>query len=141
MKSISIEASSENLEQVNDFISSQLEEYGCSMKVLMQVQLAVEEVFINVAQYAYTRGNADENARGDVVICIEKNDVPPYVDITFKDRGIPFDPLMKEDPDITLSAGERQIGGLGIYLVKKSMDHVNYEYSDGQNILTLRKNL
>ena len=141
MKSISIKASSENLEQVNTFISSQLEESGCPLKALMQIQLAVEETCINVAQYAYSRGQAEDSPGGDVVIGIETNEDPSYVEITFRDRGIPFDPLKRDDPDITLPASERQIGGLGIYLVKKTMDQVSYEYSGGQNILTMRKNL
>ena len=72
---------------------------------------------------------------------IETDEEPPQVSLTFEDYGEPYNPLLKEDPDITLSAEERDIGGLGIYLVKKSMDKVEYEYRDGKNIFTIKKNL
>ena len=103
------------------------------MKVQMQIDIAVEEIFVNVAHYAYTPNV------GKVKIRLEKPADSTGVDITFIDSGIPYDPLAKPDPDVTLSAEERQIGGLGIFMVKKSMDSMLYEYTDGQNILTMRK--
>lgn len=105
------------------------------MKIQMQIDIAVEEIFVNIARCAY----APEV--GNAIIRIETLADPPSVDITFIDSGIPYDPLAKADPDITLSAEERQIGGLGIFMVKRSMDDVRYEYLDGHNVLTLKKGL
>ena len=99
----------------------------------MQIDIAIDELFGNIAQYAYNPETGDATVRVEVV----KN--PLSVVITFIDNGIPYDPLKKADPDTTLSAEEREIGGLGIYMVKKSMDEIAYEYKDGQNILTIKK--
>ena len=101
----------------------------------MQIGLAVEEVFVNIAQYAYGNGSGKAKVR------VEVDREPIAVKITFIDHGMPYDPLAHKDPDITLSAEDREVGGLGIFLTKKSMDDVNYEYRNGQNILTLKKNL
>ena len=101
----------------------------------MQVDVAVEELFVNIAHYAYAPDT------GSATIRVAPRQDPKGVAITFVDRGVPYDPLAKEDPDVTLSAEERQIGGLGIYMVKKSMDDMQYEYRDGQNVLTIVKNL
>ena len=102
---------------------------------MMQVDIAVEELFVNIASYAYGK----EEGLAVIRLDIEKD--PLTVKITFEDRGVPYNPLAKEDPDITLSAEERQIGGLGIYMVKKSMDDIIYEHKDGKNILTIVKKL
>ncbi len=102
---------------------------------MMQVQVAVEEIFVNIARYAY---DSDDET---VTIRVEVGGTPTQAIITFIDHGIPYDPLKKEDPNITLSANERQIGGLGIFMVKKTMDDVKYEYSNGKNILTIFKKL
>ncbi len=98
-----------------------------------QIDIAVEELFVNIAHYAYN----PETGPATVRVEVEKE--PPAVTITFIDNGVPYDPLAREDPDITLSAEERQIGGLGIFMVKKSMDNIEYEYKNGQNILRIRK--
>ncbi len=135
MKELEIEALSENLPQVLAFVDEQLEAADCPMKIQIQIDIAVEEIFVNIAHYAY----APET--GKAMVRIETLGDPPSVDITFIDNGVPYDPLAKADPDITLSAEERQIGGLGIFMVKKSMDDVKYEYLDGHNILTLKKGL
>ncbi len=132
-KMIQIEAVKENLPKVLGFAEGYLEEAGCPIKTQMQVNIAVEEIFVNIASYAY----APET--GSVRIRMRTEEDPAMAVITFEDRGVPYDPLAKEDPDVTLSAEERQIGGLGIYMVKQSMDHVRYEYKDGKNILTLEK--
>ena len=113
-------------------------EYGSvttSPKARMQIELAVEEIFVNIANYAY----APEIGRATVRVVV--SDEPLTVTITFLDRGVPYDPLKKDDPDVTLSAADREIGGLGIFMTKKVMDDVSYEYKDGQNILTLKKRL
>ena len=135
MKELEIEAITENLSEVLAFVDEQLEAADCPMKIQMQIDIAVEEIFVNIAHYAYKSGT------GKAVVRVETLPDPPSVDITFIDNGIPYDPLTKEDPDITLSAEERPIGGLGIFMVKKSMDDVRYEYLDGHNILTLKKGL
>ena len=135
MKEFEIEAITENLSKVLAFVDEQLEAADCPMKIQMQIDIAVEEIFVNIAHYAYKSGT------GKAVVRVETLPDPPSVDITFIDNGIPYDPLTKEDPDITLSAEERPIGGLGIFMVKKSMDDVRYEYLDGHNILTLKKGL
>ena len=135
MKELVLEARKENLGKVLAFVDEQMEESGCSMKDQMQVDLAVEELFINVASYAYAPGT------GDAAIRVETKDDPRRIAITLSDRGMPYNPLEKEDPDVTLSAEERNIGGLGIFMVKKSVDDIHYEYKYGQNIITIEKNL
>lgn len=135
MDKLTVEAKTENLEEVLGFVDRHLEAMDCSPKVSVQIDVAVEELFVNIAHYAYSPGT------GSATIGVEILKDPAAIAITFTDRGKPFDPLAKEDPDITLSAEERQIGGLGIYMVKKSMDEVVYEYKDGQNILRIKKNL
>lgn len=135
MREMDIAATLENLDTVMAFVDQQLEEVGCSMKAQMQIDIAVEEVYVNIAHYAY---NPEV---GGVTIRIQIEEEPLAVILTFIDKGKPYDPLAKEDPDVTLAAEDRQIGGLGIFMVKKSMDNVSYEYNEGRNILTLKKNL
>lgn len=135
MKELKIEAKVENLNSVLAFVDAELESVDCPMKVQMQLDVSVEELFVNIAHYAYTPDT------GDAVIEVEFLRDPLKVKITFKDSGMPFDPTAKEDPDVTLSAQERKIGGLGIYMVKKAMDEMTYEYVDGQNILHIVKTL
>ena len=132
---LEIEARADNLQSVLDFIGSRLDAVDCPMKFRMQLDLAVEEIFVNIANYAYAPGI------GKATVRVEVSDDPVAIKITFVDRGVPYDPLKKADPDVTLSAEERQIGGLGIFLTKKLMDDVSYEYKDGQNVLMLKKKL
>ena len=124
-----------SLPVVQDFINGRLEATGCTAAAKNHIQVAAEEIFVNIAHYAY----APEIGRATVRV--EVSDNPVTVTITFIDQGQPFDPLTREDPDVTLSADERGIGGLGIFLSKKIMDDVTYEYTDGRNILTLKKDL
>ena len=130
---LNIEALDKNLPQVLQFVDRLLELADCPVKTQMQIDLAVEEIFVNIADYAYAP------ATGSAVIRMEISENPGTAVITFFDRGIPYNPLEKRDPDLTLPAGERPVGGLGIFLTKKSMDEVAYRYQDGQNILTLIK--
>ena len=132
---LDILAKTENLDTVIDFVNRHLEGTDCPMKIQMQIDIAVEEIFVNIANYAYGSGE------GPATVRVQTDAEKQMVDITFIDNGVPYDPLAKEDPDVTLSAAERQIGGLGILMVKKSMDDVIYEYRDGHNILTLKKGL
>lgn len=134
MKELTVEATKENIPQVTAFVDRQLEDIGCPMKAAMQIDIAIDELFSNIAHYAYRSGT------GPATVRVETVEDPMAVIITFLDHGVPYDPLKKEDPDISLSAEEREVGGLGIYLVKKSMDELDYEYRDGQNILRIRKN-
>lgn len=133
MKELTTEATIENIEKVTDFVNEQLEVLNCPMKAQMQIDIAIDELFGNIARYAYSLDT------GEVTVRVEVTDSPLSVIITFIDNGVPYDPLAKEDPDTTLSAEERQIGGLGIYMVKKSMDEITYNYRNGQNILTIKK--
>ena len=132
---LEIEAINENLPIVNDFVEKHLESVDCPMKAQMQILLAVEEIFTNIANYAY------EPDKGIAVVRVEFSEDPVTVTITFIDNGIPYNPLEREDPDIHLAAEDRDIGGLGVFLVKNTMDDVTYEYKDGQNILQLKKNV
>lgn len=134
MEKLTVEATKENRLKVNEFVEANLEKIECPMKAMMQISVAVEEIYINIASYAYG------DAIGQAEILLD-TDTAGQVSITFMDSGTPYDPLAKEDPDITLSAEERGIGGLGIYMVKKSMDDVQYKHEDGKNILTLIKKL
>ena len=135
MKELTIAATVENIETVTDFVNEQLEALDCPIKAQMQIDIAIDELFGNIAHYAYNPEIGKATVRVEVV------EDPLSVVITFIDNGVPYDPLAKADPDITLSAEEREIGGLGIYMVKKSMDDITYEYKDGQNILKIKKNL
>ncbi len=130
---LEIEATAENLAAVQSFVEARLTDTACPQKARMQIELAVEEIFINIASYAYAPDT------GTATVLVSFPDDPPSVTVTFFDRGIPYDPLKKQDPDITLCAQERRIGGLGVFLTKKLMDDVSYEYRDGQNVLTLKK--
>ena len=134
-KDLDIEAVEDNLDEVMAYVDENLEAVGCSMKAQMQIDIAVEEIFVNICKYAY------HPEKGRAVVRVEVSDDPVQVKITFIDHGKPYDPLLKDDPDVTLSADEREIGGLGIFMVKQTMDAVEYEYKDGSNILTLVKNL
>ena len=132
---LAIEATVENLPTVLAFVDEQLEAVGCSMKTQMQIDVAVEEIFVNVASYAYAPGHGGAEVR------VEISGEPLTAAITVIDRGVPYNPLAREDPELTLSAEEREVGGLGIYLTKELMDDVSYAFRDGQNILTLKKKI
>lgn len=135
MKTKTIPASAENLSKVFAFVEECLEEKACSRKMFLQIQMAVEEIFVNIASYAY------QPESGTVKIGVEVQEEPLTAVITFLDHGIPYDPLSRESPDLDIPIEERDVGGLGIYLVKEIMDDVSYEYRDGQNMLTLTKRL
>ncbi len=132
---IEVEATVENLPSVTGFIDSKLEAVDCPPKAAMQINLAAEEIFVNISQYAYAPD------KGKATVRVEVSDEPITVTLTFIDNGAPYDPLARRDPDVSLSAEDREIGGLGIFLTKKTMDDVRYEYRDGKNILTLEKHI
>lgn len=124
-------ATDASLADATAFMEEELERADCPMKVVMQASVCLEEMFVNVAHYAYPGGT------GTVTVGISTEGGKAVLVLT--DSGIPFDPLAKADPDITLSAEERKIGGLGILMVKKTMDEVSYERRDGKNIFTMAK--
>lgn len=133
MEELRVNATIENLEQVIAFLDEHLEAMDCPMKAQMQLDVAVEEIYVNIAHYAYGEGS------GDAIIRLEQQD--SSVVITFFDCGVPFNPLEWGDVDVEATAESEQIGGLGIFMVKKSMDDVSYAYENGQNILTIRKSI
>ena len=135
MKELTLAATPENIETVTDFVNEQLEALDCPMKAQMQIDIAIDELFGNIAHYAYNPEVGSATVRVEVI------DNPLSVVITFIDEGVPYDPLSADDPDITLPAEERAIGGLGIFMVKKSMDEITYRYENGSNILSIRKKL
>ena len=135
MKELTLAATVENIEKVTDFVNEELEALDCPMRAQTQIDIAIDELFGNIAHYAYG------TEIGQATVRVEVIEDPLAVTITFIDNGVPYDPLAKVDPDITLSIEEREIGGLGIYMVKKSGDDIIYEYKNGQNILKIKKNL
>lgn len=132
---ITVPAAAESIDKITEFINAELEKLDCPKKTQKQIDIAADEIFSNIAHYAY------ESKDGSAEIRFEKSDNPKAVTLTFTDSGIPYNPLEKPDPDVTLSADEREIGGLGIYIVKKTMDEVKYERKDGKNILSVTKYL
>ena len=134
MKEIELEAIIDNIPKLTSFVEEFAEEAECPAKVMVHLDVAIDEIFSNIAHYAYP----DET--GKVWVRVDCLDNPKRIELRFEDEGIRYNPLEKEDPDIKLSAEERQIGGLGIFIVKKSMDAMEYSYEDGKNILTIVKN-
>ena len=132
MKELIIDAKTENLGKVLEFVDAELSKSECTAKVKTHIAIAVEEVFINISNYAY------RPEIGGVIIRIT---VSEDVSIEFEDKGVPYNPLEKEDPDISVDIDEREIGGLGIFMVKKIMDAVEYRNVDNKNILIIRKTL
>ena len=128
-------AKTDALADVLSFVEENLEGFDCPMKSQIALCVAIEEMFINIARYAYGDGD------GDMCLGIGFEEESRKVTFRMTDKGVPFDPLKKEDPDITLSAEEREIGGLGIFIVKKTMDTVAYTYENGENILTMTKKI
>ncbi len=131
---LTVAAVAENISRVTAFVEERLEAMGCPVKTRALINVAVDELFGNIAHYAY------DTVTGSATVRVRMEEAPAAACVTFMDHGKPYDPLAKPDPDITLSAEERPIGGLGIFMVKKTMDAVTYKYKDGQNIVTIKKN-
>ena len=134
MKELRIQASDESLQAINDFIHSLLPT-GCDDMLLNQIDLAVEEIFVNIAHYS---GAAEAEIFCGYHVA---GDGAGTLTVIFKDGGKPFNPLERADPDLTLSAEDRNIGGLGIFLTKKFMDSVEYEFAEGKNMLKITKKI
>ena len=130
MNEIIIEAKTENIDKVVEFINERLGD--CPMKVRNQIEIAVDEIFSNIANYAY------QPEIGGVTVRVA---VDSDITIEFEDNGFAYDPLSKDDPDIALPVGIRKAGGLGIFMVKKMMDSVEYRHEGDRNILTIQKGL
>lgn len=135
MNELTLDATIENVTAVTGFVDEQLERLGCPLESQAQIDVAIDELFSNIAYYAYNPETGPATVRVEVI------EEPLSVEITFIDSGVKYNPLAKDDPDLSLSVEEREIGGLGIYIVKNSMDDVTYEYRDGKNILRIRKNI
>ena len=135
VKSKVFPANTESLTDVIAFVEEILESYECSAKIQNSICIAIEEIFVNISRYAY------EGVSGNVTLSISYDAESRNITFRISDNGVPFDPLKKADPDITLSAEERAIGGLGIYIAKKTMDLITYDYKNGENILTMTKKI
>ena len=135
MKELTLKATLENIPRVTEFIDQLLEERDCPMKAQMQIDVAIDELFGNIAHYAYGEGTGDATVRFDF------DEESRMASIAFVDGGVPFNPLAQEDPDVTLSAEERKVGGLGIFLVRKTMDRLEYKHENGYNTLTVWKKI
>ena len=132
-REVEVDANKEMLNSVIAFIEQALDEQMIPPKVQMQLAVAAEEIFVNIASYAYTSG------KGSAIIQLKIEKDPNLITLIFIDNGVQFNPLNHEDPDVNLSAEERGIGGLGIYMTKKSMDNMKYKYMDGENHLLIEK--
>ena len=130
---IVVDATRENVEVVTEFIDKQLSDRNVERRLIAKTNVAIDELYSNIAQYAY------DGVKGKITVQVGLSD--SSFSITFIDSGKPFNPLEKEDPDVSLGAEDRGIGGLGIFIVKNTMDDVHYEYTDNKNILTIVKNL
>ena len=135
MKSLTVPAKSEYVEEINAFVDAELEACDCPMLTQAEIELAIEEIFVNIASYAYYPAEGEAEVRCEIL------QDPLRVELQFLDSGKPYDPLAKEDADTSVEALEEREGGLGILLVKKTMDDVSYVYENGKNILTIRKKL
>ena len=135
MKELTVPANVESIAPVTDFVNAELDNYDCAMKARIQLDVAIDELFGNIAHYAYQNGD------GTATVRLEITQEPLCATLTFIDNGKPFNPLETQEPDTALSAQERKIGGLGIFIVKKTMDRLDYRYCNGQNIVTIEKKL
>ena len=132
-RELTLEARLENIPAVAEFVDGALEALGCPMKAKAQLGVAVDEIFSNIARYAYAPGT------GAATVRVEALEGPRAVELTFTDSGAAYDPLAREDPDTGAPIEERAPGGLGVYIVKKTMDAMSYERADGRNILRVKK--
>lgn len=132
---LTIEATIANVEKVIDFVDGLLERLGCSMRSQTQIDIAIDEIFSNICHYAYGKDV------GKATIRLEPLEDEHAVRLTFEDEGIAFDPLARVDPDVTLGLHERRIGGLGIFMVKKTMDRLHYVRDGRKNVFSIVKRL
>ena len=136
-QTLKISADVKELEHVISFCESVLDSQSCPLKVITQICVSVEEIFVNIANYAYPQQTGE--CVLDMIVGASDGDEKNEMILHIRDNGKAFNPLLREDPDITLSVEERKIGGLGIWMVKQSMDEVDYRYEENWNILTITK--
>ena len=132
MNQIAIKSNEDNLDFVLSKFDEALEDYNLPVKFKLQLELVLEELFINICNYAFE----DE---GEIIIQHFVEDNPLRIIINFIDEGVPFNPLEKEMPDLSLSAEDRELGGLGLTIVRKNVDFIEYHYENNKNILTIQK--
>lgn len=138
MHVLNVNADVKLLDDVNEFVNGVIAPYDCSIDIQFQIEVALEEIYSNIAYYAYP------NDIGPTTIYCkveEQEGKPSLLIVDIIDKGVPYNPLEQDDPDITLSCEEREVGGLGIYLVKNSMDFVSYRHEEDANIFTIKKYL
>ena len=128
-----MQASLESIPEITGWVDQLLTKAGCTVKARRQIDVALDEILSNIARYAYPE------KEGSMTVEIDMDEETGMLSLTFRDEGVPFDPLAKEEPDVTLGVRERAVGGLGIFLVKKMMDEVIYRREGKQNILSLHK--
>ena len=135
MKEMTLRAEIAKIPELTAFVEEQLEALDCPMKAQMQIDVAIDELFSNISRYAYPGG------QGEATVRFVFDEAERVCSVIFIDRGIPFDPLAQQAPDVNSPLADRPIGGLGIFLVRKTMDAVGYRYENGQNILTIQKKI
>ena len=135
MKEITVSAAADQILKVTGFVNSRLEKLNCPEECRIQIDIALDEILSNIIRYAYGPEG------GPVTVRFQAGDAPPGAVITVTDRGVPFNPLESEPPDLSTPLRSRPVGGLGLFVVRSTMDEVSYRYEDGRNILTVRKNL
>ena len=135
MTELTLNAALENIPLATEFIDGQLEALDCPMRAQMQIDVAIDELFGNIAHYAYPDGT------GEAMVRLDFDEAAHMASISFVDNGVPFNPLEQTDPDVTLSAEKRDVGGLGIFMVKKTMDKLEYSHENGYNELTIHKRI
>lgn len=134
-RELTVPATVESLRYITACLAELLASVHVPVAEKLQMEFAVEEMFVNIACYAY------KDQQGTVVVRARLEKEPLCIEFAFLDTGRAYNPLEQAEPDITSSLEDRAIGGLGIFLTKKNVDDVRYERSDGRNILTLRKYL
>ena len=135
MRSITVSAVEEDPDPIIDFVGEELAQHDCPPRTLYQIEVAIEEILVNIVNYAGLTADDGVEVRCEVL------DDPLRVVVQFLDGGVPFDPLASADPDTTPEGLMDREGGLGIFMVKKLMDGVSYAYENGKNTLTILKNL
>ena len=135
MHKLTVPAKIENLQKVFNFLNTQLNSVTYNMKSRLQLELSIEEAYVNISKYAY------EYNEGNIEILSHIDKDPIQITVKLMDSGIPYNPLNNEDPNILANTEEKELGGLGILLIKKNVDNIRYEYLDGKNVLTIQKKL
>lgn len=133
MRELTVTATMDQIPVITAFVEEELERRQCPPKIRLQLELVIDELISNIVRYAY----GDDG--GDITVQLEWEEDPAAVVLTFVDQGVPYDPLQRQDPDVSLPAEQRQNGGLGIFLVKQLMDRLEYQFTDGQNVFTVWK--